>query len=211
MAEFQGWPKIARLSREIIVTEKIDGTNAAILIEQGREVTELPQGVSQVKLGDSILWIRAQSRTRYISPVDDNFGFAAWVKENAEELIKLGPGRHFGEWWGSGIQRGYAQPKGCKRFSLFNTGLWHSPDQTLRGSDKTQPCPSCCGVVPVLYRGPMDTVQIDKTLAQLAQSGSVAAPGFMDPEGIIVYHTAGGHYYKKTLSKDEQPKGVTNG
>ena len=27
---FQGWPKIARLNRDIIITEKLDGTNAAI-------------------------------------------------------------------------------------------------------------------------------------------------------------------------------------
>ena len=28
--EFVGFPKMARLSREIIITEKIDGTNAAV-------------------------------------------------------------------------------------------------------------------------------------------------------------------------------------
>jgi len=30
--EFKEFPKIARLSRECIITEKIDGTNASILI-----------------------------------------------------------------------------------------------------------------------------------------------------------------------------------
>ena len=30
--EFMGFPKIARYSREVIVTEKIDGTNACIYI-----------------------------------------------------------------------------------------------------------------------------------------------------------------------------------
>ena len=35
--EFEGFPKIARLSREIVVTEKIDGTNARVCItEDGR-------------------------------------------------------------------------------------------------------------------------------------------------------------------------------
>lgn len=47
------------------------------------------------------------SRTRWITPEDDNYGFAKWANENKEELLKLGIGQHFGEWWGSGIQRGY--------------------------------------------------------------------------------------------------------
>jgi hypothetical protein len=80
-----------------------------------------------------------RSRSRWITPDDDNFGFAAWVEANRDELLTLGPGRHFGEWWGSGIQRGYGLPKGEKRFSLFNVSRW--------GESR----PACCHVVPVLY------------------------------------------------------------
>ena len=54
--EFQDFPKMARLSREIIITEKIDGTNAQILITEN---------------GDFL----TGSRTRWITPQDDNFGF----------------------------------------------------------------------------------------------------------------------------------------
>ena len=79
--EFKEFPKIARLSREIIVTEKIDGTNAQILITED----------GQILTG---------SRTRWITPQDDNFGFAKWVEENKAEILKLGQGQHFGEWWG---------------------------------------------------------------------------------------------------------------
>jgi hypothetical protein len=32
--EFQGWPKTPRLFRDMIVTEKIDGTNSAVIIEE---------------------------------------------------------------------------------------------------------------------------------------------------------------------------------
>lgn len=32
--EFQEFPKMARLSRDIIITEKIDGTNAQLLITE---------------------------------------------------------------------------------------------------------------------------------------------------------------------------------
>jgi hypothetical protein len=99
--DFKGFGKIARLSRNMIITEKLDGTNAQVYIDQWGE-------------------IRAGSRNRWIKVGDDNYGFAAWVEANKEELRKLGPGRHFGEWWGNGIQRGYGLPKGDKRFSLFN-------------------------------------------------------------------------------------------
>lgn len=77
--EFAEFPKIARLSREIIVTEKVDGTNAQVFI--GEEGTVL-----------------VGSRNRWITPKDDNFGFAAWVEANKDAILKLGPGRHFGEW-----------------------------------------------------------------------------------------------------------------
>jgi len=63
---FREWPKIARLSREIIVTEKLDGTNAQIIIS------------------DDGTQIAAASRTRLITPEDDNFGFAGWVERNRE-------------------------------------------------------------------------------------------------------------------------------
>ncbi len=34
------------------------------------------------------------------------------------------PATYFGEWWGSGVQRGYGLQKGDKRFSLFNVSRW---------------------------------------------------------------------------------------
>lgn len=71
---FEGFPKMARLSREVIITEKIDGTNAQILI--GEDGSML-----------------VGSRTRWITLEQDNFGFARWVTEHREELLQLGPGR----------------------------------------------------------------------------------------------------------------------
>lgn len=173
---FEGFPKIARLSREIVITEKIDGTNAQILINEDGTIV-------------------AGSRTRFITPENDNYGFAKWVKENEEELKKLGFGRHFGEWWGNGCQRGYGLSKGDKRFSLFNTSRWNSEN-----------IPSCCYVVPELYRGDFDTNEIEKVLYQLKNYGSIASPNFMNPEGIIIYHTAAGVGFKKTIHNDDAPK-----
>lgn len=177
LPEFVKFPKIPRLSREIIVTEKIDGTNAQVYLDQDGRVL-------------------AGSRSRWLTPEKDNFGFAKWVKEHEEELVRiLGYGRHFGEWWGPGIQRGYGLKE--KRFSLFNTRRWDSVE--------TGPC----DVVPILYQGPFDEDEIKECLYRLDTHGSCASPGFMRPEGIVVFHTASQTMFKKTLEDDEKPKGAT--
>jgi RNA ligase len=175
--EFISFDKIARLSRPCVITEKIDGTNASITITDD----------GQFLIG---------SRSRWITPEEDNYGFARWAMTNKEELLKLGPGTHYGEWWGSGIQRRYDLNE--KRFSLFNTARWS--DDTIR--------PTCCNVVPVLYSGVFDTEQVFLALQDLRINGSKASPGFMKPEGVIIWHEAARIYFKKTIEKDEAPKGI---
>lgn len=194
--EFRPFPKMARLSREMIVTEKIDGTNASICItEDGGLFTG--------------------SRTRWITPEDDNFGFSRWAHEHKEQLLQLGPGTHFGEWWGQGIQRNYGLNE--KRFSLFNVTRWclHGQDpQVIPSLDPKVPAkmqqllPPCVGLVPVLFRGQFCTPDIDIIVNRLRITGSRAAEGFMQPEGVVVYHVASGVCFKKTIDKDEQPKGT---
>ena len=176
--EFTEFPKIPRLKRNCVITEKIDGTNASIHITDEGEFL----------IG---------SRTRYITPADDNYVFAKWAMDHKDELMGLGPGRHFGEWWGSGCQRGYGLKSGEKRFSLFNVGRW-----------KDGMLPECVRLVPVLYEGLFSTDIVEKTLDVLRVSGSYAAPGFMKPEGVIVYHAAAQALFKVTLEKDEEPKSM---
>ena len=173
--DFVEFDKIARLSRNCVVTEKIDGTNGCIYVAEDGQII-------------------AGSRTRWIRPDDDNFGFAKWALYNSEELQKLGLGMHYGEWWGLGIQRGYGQKE--KRFSLFNTARWS--DEAVR--------PACCSVVPVLYSGVFKTEHIDTVLDMLHRDGSVAAPGFLKPEGVVIWHEAARMYFKKTIEKDDAPK-----
>lgn len=193
--EFQGFPKVARLSREIIITEKIDGTNAQILITED---------------GD----LMAGSRSQWITPENDNHGFARWAEVNKTELLKLGPGRHFGEWWGSGINRGYGLKNGEKRFSLFNVGRWAlfgtEPKRIITADVRIEKyqevLPEVCGLVPELYRGDFDTQKINEVLEMLKANGSMASKGFMKPEGIIIFHVAGNVGFKKTIEKDEIPK-----
>ena len=177
--EFRKFEKIARLSREIVVTEKIDGTNGLIAIGEDGE-------------------FQVGSRNQWITPEKDNAGFARWAYAHKNELMQLGAGVHYGEWWGQGIQRGYGLKE--KRFSLFNTSRWS--DDTVR--------PACCHVVPVLYTGMFDTTKIEAVLEHLSYYGSIAAPGFMKPEGVVIFHTAGNLYFKKTIEGDESPKSLLN-
>lgn len=171
---YPAFRKIPRLRRTIVVTEKIDGTNALVQVS--------PDGT-----------VRAGSRTRWITPEKDNYGFAAWVKEHENELRQLGPGNHYGEWWGSGIQRGYGL--GERRFSLFNTGRW------------SESRPMCCHVVPLLGVHDNSELLINNALEVLRVHGSKAAPGFMRPEGVVVFHTASGTMGKILLEGDDRPKG----
>ncbi len=46
----------------------------------------------------------------------------------------------------------------------------------------------------------------DDVMAQLATYGSKAAPGFMKPEGIVVYHVAAKQQFKITFEHDGVPK-----
>jgi len=178
---FEAWPKIARLNRGMVITEKIDGTNAAVIITE-----------------DGL--VGAQSRTRLITPENDNYGFARWVAEHAGALADtLGPGRHFGEWWGSGIQRRYGLSGGDKRLSLFNTARWSDADLSAVPG---------LALVPVLATGNFSTDTISETVERLRTFGSAAAPGFMDPEGIVVYLSAARTSFKVTLKGDEAPKGA---
>ena len=183
-----------RLTREIVVTEKIDGTNAQIFIAPGYpgQSGAAATWFDEETASDMVMY--AGSRSRWVTRDADNFGFASWVHDHAQELAALGPGSHFGEWWGAGIQRKYGL--GEKRFSLFNADRW------------SESRPACCDVVPVLYRGMFCTRSIDEQVESLRRCGSAAAPGFMDPEGVVVFHLAGRVGFKKTLHKDELPKGI---
>lgn len=175
MTDFIPFQKIPRWSSEhVVITEKIDGTNAQILINE--DCTEFKCG----------------SRSRWITPDDDNYGFAGWCHRNKEAVLSLGKGTHFGEWWGLGIQRSYNLRS--KRFSLFNTLRWGTSEQL----EKLSNIPDV-STVTVLYQGPFSDQAIEDALANLGKNGSVASPGFENPEGIVIYMPGSRTLYKKTF------------
>ncbi|HEU4967271.1 MAG TPA: RNA ligase family protein [Candidatus Saccharimonadales bacterium] len=175
--DFQAWPKISRLNSPYIITEKIDGTNACVLVDENGRV-------------------QAQSRTRLITPEQDNYGFARWVYDNSDVLAAaLGPGYHFGEWWGQGIQRRYNADQ--KYFSLFNSTRWdgfNHPNAPLYDIGVR--------VVPVISQGEqfqagtvLDAVDL------LQKEGSLASPGYDRPEGLVVHFLHNRINFKYILDK----------
>ncbi len=98
---------------------KVDGTNAA--------VHALPDGFA------------AQSRTRMLTPEEDNYGFAAWAHAT-EQLdwcaslhARMGRAVVHGEWCGTGIQKRTAISRvGRKVFAAFAVQLGDPSRETTR-------------------------------------------------------------------------------
>lgn len=205
--EFKAWPKTPRLFREIIITEKIDGTNSAVIIQEIEEYDEPSElRLAALERGGKYYEVAAQSRNRLIFPgkTTDNYGFAGWVQKNAEELFDLlGPGRHYGEWWGKGIQKRYVNADPTLRgFALFNTEkhkdlhVWLSMDGIAQVL--VEP-------VHVMYQGPYSEQAIRDTLEQLKKYGSWTSP-LDSAEGIVIFHTQSRQAYKVTLDGNDAGK-----
>lgn len=179
MTEFKAFPKIPHYKHlHCTVTQKIHGTNAAVVIT---EVDIEGPSASTYK-------VQAQSRTRFITPEDDNYGFAAWVRANQSALFNfLGPGTHYGEWAGPGINSGEGLTE--RTFVLFD--YWRY---------KGEP-PSQVKLVPVLYNGTFDPQKVTETTDSLKSQGSRLAPGFMRPEGVVI--TVAGERFKLPFDDEE--------
>lgn len=173
--EFKSFPEIKKLgSAEFSITQKIHGTNAQVMIYPDEA------GVMQLLVG---------SRTRWIVPGDDNYGFAQFVYDNKQAFIeKLGQGQHFGEWAGPGINSGEGLKE--KTFVLFD--FWRYDPANL---------PPQTVLVPVLYKGKFDLAQVKIAMDDLKTNGSKLAPGFMRPEGVVMQIK--GTRYKEVFAAEE--------
>lgn len=182
--EFKAFPDIKKLgSTEFSITQKIHGSNAQIMIFSDET------GTIQLLTG---------SRNRWIAPGDDNYGFAAHVYAHKQEFIdKLGPGQHFGEWAGPGINSG----EGLKQKTLVLFDYWRYDVNNL---------PSQTVLVPVLFQGLFDLQQVERCMQDLKTNGSKLAIGFMRPEGIVVQIK--GTRYKVVFEAEEtqwtKPSGI---
>jgi hypothetical protein len=144
--EFKSWGSTTRENKNKTITEKIDGTNACIVAQNGK--------------------VTAQSRKRIITPDDDNYGFARWVYDNAGALLDtLGYGYHYGEWFGEGIQKNPLGIEG-KRFALFHaTKYTEQNGYELSKVDGLE-------TVPLLHHGQCDVMTIPDIIEELDYEGS---------------------------------------
>lgn len=168
--EFQTFGKIERYEKaHVTITEKIDGTNACIAIDEDGNMT-------------------LQSRNRIITVDDDNYGFAQWAtKANTDGALAsfFGPGRHYGEWWGVGIQRGYGTA--ARYFSPFNTGLFNQDRDDY---------PEHVTPLPVMWKGMLTTLNagVDSVMEALATNGSHTLPGVgWAAEGCMIWSRPTGY------------------
>ena len=183
MIEFEAFPKIRRAYQQrCTITEKLDGTNA------------------QIAIGEDGSFL-VGSRKREIWPEGtegkgkgcDNFAFAQWAYGHKAWLVEfLGPGRHFGEWVGPGIGRGYGLQS--KRFCLFNTRRWGPGRQEIPDHLTN----IGLSVVPLLYEGLYTNATTEETMIDLRIKGS-RLNNFDNPEGIIVYLHGLDVLYKDTF------------
>lgn len=188
LPDFAKWPSIQRLSSETCwITEKVDGTNGVIFV---------PEDPTQPVL--------AGSRERWLTQEDgqpaekrkDNFNFSAWVYDRRESLRRLGPGYHYGEFYGAGIQRRYGLTG--KRWASFE--YWRD-DIQIQDVD----------VVPVLYTGELTAGLLDEYIDHLKTQGSVIVPGWMQPEGIVLtFKNMKSAKFKKLCENDKIHKSQVN-
>lgn len=180
MSEFKSWREIEKFQGvHVQITEKLNGTNGVILIEEENGVLKATPG----------------SRTRFLDPVhgSDNYGFGAFVKANEQEICeKLGQGYHYGEWIGPGINGGGYDLKE-KHFVLFDR----------RRNPPEKPLPPRFGVVPLLYDGVFTDAIVETVLEDLKKSGSKYSPGYMAVEGIVLFFPQFGVMKKKVFTAEE--------
>lgn len=173
--EFKSFNKILHIGKLYMsITQKIHGSNAQIHI---------------FKTKDGSLDFRVGSRTRWLTPEEDNYGFAKFVHENATDIVgKLGEGRHFGEWAGKGINAGEGLEQ--KTFCLFNVRRWIGKE-----------LPNRVTTVPLLYKGQLSIEAINNAMEALKIEGSRLVPGYMKPEGIVI--EIDGQLYKNVFDLEE--------
>ena len=113
--DFKPFPKVPRLSREIVITEKLDGTNASVWIEidHGRFIYR-EHKTAKITHNETVYTVSAGSRKKFLSPGGtlftgdppkpvkgtDNFGFAAWFWSMLLPFISLPISLGVGAWVG---------------------------------------------------------------------------------------------------------------
>lgn len=143
---------------EFTGTVKLHGTNAAIVFNP--------------KTGE----VGAQSRNSFITPENDNAGFAAWVKSNEYSLKKVFGKFNikenayiYGEWCGGNIQKGVGINGLDKMFVVFNASV---DENWFGASDLALICDLCMHSYSIysIYDFPSFTQRINFNEPELASN-----------------------------------------
>lgn len=178
---------------------KLDGTNAA--------VHALPDGLA------------AQSRTKLLTPRDDNYGFARWLHGDARGWAtglhaRVGRAVIFGEWAGQGIQRRTAVAA-LERpiFAVFAAQLGDPATETARLVVEPERLRALLPVHPDVHVLPWygDAIRLDFGDADALHASAATINGMVDDvegrdpwvadvfgkegvgEGLVLYPVAGGN------------------
>ncbi len=231
-ANYSSFPSIERLENiYCIISEKVDGTNGLIEIHNpgsgcsSEQCTAFPCGVKDCSEEPVI---KFGSRNRYITFNDDNAGFANFFRhyearfkdvaadivlkelkvsgETLTECQEQYPLRIYGEWFGSGIQRGYGlKDKFFMPFSTFYA------EKLIEYQVPNIVKPN------IMYTGKFSQ-EIANTCMQTLTNGSLVIPEFKRPEGIVIHfpkynfrlkQTFEGSKWEQNIPKaehDEKPK-----
>lgn len=179
--EFKEFAKIPRGQGEgMTITEKIDGTNACVIVEISDD------GAPHVIGAQSRSQLMAHNNDGTLTKYTDNYGFAEWVIKNQDELSLLGEGYHYGEWAGNGIQKNHHNIEG-KKFFLFNSERWR---------DGREPRPNCCECVKVLFEGEAKRENIAAAMDKLWEDAKTEG---YHPEGVVIWYHKTRRYEKVTF------------
>ena len=207
MSNYASFPSIERLENiYCVISEKVDGTNGLIEINEVFPVGE-PKEI-QIRFG---------SRNRYITFNNDNADFAnffrhyeARFKDVAADIIlkelevsgetltecqEQYPLRIYGEWFGSGIQRGYGlKDKFFMPFSTFYA------EKLIEYQVPNIVKPN------IMYTGKFNKLTADMCMNTLAIHGSGIIKDYKRPEGIVIHFPKYNFRLKQTFegSKWEQ-------
>lgn len=190
--DFKSFPDVKQIGKAAItITQKLHGTNAQIVVFPVYDM----DGTTLLRYD-----VQAGSRNRWLTPDDDNFGFAKYVEENKQSIIELlGEGTWFGEWAGPGINSSEGLKE--KTFAIFNIAR-------IEG----KPLPPRMVGVPLLYKGAFSSEAIDAAYNDLKTNGSKLVPGYMSPEGVVVHLLGTDLRFKKVFKPEEtawtKPKGA---
>lgn len=169
MIEFKSWPKTTRLFSPVVITEKLDGSNCAIVIQRRDDHKYAKHAPCvEVYFQDEYWYVAAQSRNRLLTLGSDHQYFCKWVYDNAFTLVKLlGEGHHFGEWMSG-------------NFYLFNVKRWANiaEDASKLGLDTLHH-------VPVLYEGTYYDGVAEDACVELRANGSRVDS--RPAEGVVIY------------------------